>query len=223
MKQKRLTRNIEITLACWFVDTQLGCRCLGLAGHRNFVGDQLTTWRRFRILTVVDDFTKESLATVPDTPITGQRLVAEVDKLIERRARPLSIASDNGGGMTSRVVSQSAMDTGIDWHCIAPGKLTQSAFIESFNSKRRDECLNENPFGSLADAVEKIGAWRFDYNTARPHSSIGNQTPAAFAAASVLAMQRGETLRCPRGFAPRPVASTTQTGSNTEQALHSNG
>jgi putative transposase len=189
----------------------------------DFVADQLTTGRRFRILTVVDDFTKESLATVPDTSITGRRLVAELDKIIERRGKPLSIVSDNGGEMTGRAVLQWTMETGIEWHYIAPGKPTQNAFIESFNSKLRDECLNEYLFGSLVDAIKKIEAWRIDYNTARPHSSINNQTPAAFAAASVLAMQRGETLRYPRGFAPRPVATTTQTGSNTEQTLPSTG
>jgi putative transposase len=75
----------------------------------------------------------------------------------------------------------------------------------------------------LNEAIEKIEAWRIDYNTARPHSSIGNQTPAAFAAASVLAMQRGETLRYPRGFAPRPVAPTEPMGSNDERTLVPNG
>jgi putative transposase len=189
----------------------------------DFVADQLTTGRRFRILTVVDDFTKESLATVPDTSITGRRLVAELDRLVEQRGKPLSIVSDNGGEMTSRAVLQWTMETGIDWHYIAPGKPTQNAFIESFNSKLRDECLNENLFGSLVDAIETIEAWRVDYNTARPHSSIDNQTPAAFAAASVLAMQRGETLRYPRGFAPRPVAQTEPIGSNDERTLVPNG
>lgn len=189
----------------------------------DFVADQLTTGRRFRILTVVDDFTKESLAAMPDTSITGRRLVAELDRIVDRRGKPLSIVSDNGGEMTSRAVLQWTMETGIDWHYIAPGKPTQNAFIESFNSKLRDECLNENLFGSLAEAIEKIEAWRIDYNTTRPHSSIGNQTPAAFAAASVLAIKRGETLRYPRGFAPRPVAQTEPIGSNDERTLVPNG
>ncbi len=125
-------------------------------------------------------------------------------------ANPLSIISDNGGEMTSRAVLQWTMETGIDWHYIAPGKPTQNAFIESFNSK-------------LRDAIETIEIWRIDYNTVRPHSSIGNQTPAAFAAASVLAMQRGETLRYTRGFAPRPVAPIEPLGSNDERTLVPNG
>lgn len=176
----------------------------------DFVADQFTNGRRFRVVTVVDDFTKEALATVPDTSIGGRRLVAELDRIVERRGKPLSIVSDNGGEMTSGPAM--AMASGIAWHYIAPGKPTQNAFIEAFNSKLRDECLNENLFGSLAEATDTIEAWRIDYNTSRPHSAIGNQTPAAFAAASVLAMQRGETLRYPRGFAPRPVASPTSTG-----------
>jgi putative transposase len=83
--------------------------------------------------------------------------------------------------------------------------------------------LNENLFDSLPEAVETIEAWRIDYNTCRPNSTIGNLTPAAFAAESAFAMQRGETLRYPRGFAPRPVASPTQTGSNAEQTLTQTG
>lgn len=99
----------------------------------DFVADQLTSGRRFRILTVVDDFTKEALATVPDTSIGGQRLVAELDRIAERRGKPRSIVSDNGGEMTSRAVLQWTMASGIDWHYIAPGKPTQNAFIEAFN------------------------------------------------------------------------------------------
>jgi putative transposase len=189
----------------------------------DFVADQLTSGRRFRILTVVDDFTKEALATVADTSIGGRRLVDELDRIVERRGTPRSIVSDNGGEMTSRAVLQWTMATGVEWHYIAPGKPTQNAFIEAFNSKLRDECLNENLFVSLTKAIETIEAWRIDYNTSRPHSAIGNLTPAAFAAASVLAMQRGETLRYPRGFAPRPVASPTPTGSNAEQTLAPGG
>ena len=189
----------------------------------DFVADQLTSGRRFRILTVVDDFTKESLATIADTSIGGHRLIAELDRIVERRGKPRSIVSDNGGEMTSRAVLQWTMETAINWHYIAPGKPTQNAFIEAFNSKLRDECLNENLFVTLTEAIDTIEAWRIDYNTRRPHSAIGNQTPAAFAAASVLAMQRGEPLRYPRGFAPRPVASTTETGSNAERTLVQTG
>jgi putative transposase len=108
--------------------------------------------------------------------------------------------------MTSRALLQWTMETGIDWRYIASGKPTQNAFVEGFNSKLRDECLNESLFGSLKESIETIEAWRIDYNTARPHSSIGNQTPAAFAAASVLAMQRGRrcATRAASRLAPLP-------------------
>ncbi|MGH7186521.1 MAG: IS3 family transposase, partial [Pseudomonadota bacterium] len=168
----------------------------------DFVADQLGTGRRFRILTVIDDFTKESLACVPDTSINGMRLVAELDRIVAARGKPACIVSDNGTEMTGRAVLRWSAGSGTDWHYIAPGKPQQNAFIEAFNSRLRDECLNEHWFESLADARSKIEAWRIDYNIGRPHSALGNQTPAAFAAASALAMQRGEALRYPRGFAP---------------------
>ena len=158
------------------------------------MADQLTTGRRFRILTVVDDFTKECLATVPDTSITGRRLVAELDKIIERRGKPRTIVSDNGGEMTSRAVLQWTMETGIDWHYIAPGKPTQNGFIESFNSKLRDECLNECLFGSLNDAVEKIEAWRIDYNTSRcPDCRGPRHRPASVSAPGFARHKQGSS------------------------------
>lgn len=172
---------------------------------------------------MVDDFTRECLALVADTSLSGARVARELTGLIGQRGKPLMVVSDNGTELTSSAILRWSQEHRVGWHYIAPGKPTQNAFIESFNSKLRDECLNENLFGSLVDAIETIEAWRVDYNTARPHSSIDNQTPAAFAAASVLAMQRGETLRYPRGFAPRPVAQTEPIGSNDERTLVPNG
>ena len=189
----------------------------------DFVSDTLTDGRRFRVLTVVDDFTRECLALVADTSLSGVRVGRELGVIIARRGKPHTIVSDNGTEFTSMAILMWSQEQVIEWHYTAPGKPTQNAFIESFNSKLRDECLNESLFGTLTEATKTIEAWRIDYNTARPHSSIGNQTPAAFAAASVLAMQRGETLRYPRGFAPRPVAQTEPIGSNDERTLASTG
>ena len=185
----------------------------------DFVADQLESGRRLRMLTVVDDYDRSCVGIVADFSLSGQRVARELDRMIAERGKPTMIVSDNGPEFTSNAMLRWSAESGIDWHFIAPGKPTQNAFIESFNSKLRDECLNESLFGTLTEATKTIEAWRIDYNTARPHSSIGNQTPAAFAAASVLAMQRGETLRYPRGFAPRPGASPTPTGSNAEQTL----
>jgi class 3 adenylate cyclase len=107
----------------------------------------------------------------------------------------------------------------IDWRYIQPGKPIQNAFVESFNGRLRDECLNECWFESLADARGKIEAWRIDYNTVRPHSRLGNLPPAVFAEISASVMQRGGTLRSSEGFAPRPVASPSLVGSNAERTL----
>lgn len=111
----------------------------------------------------------------------------------------------------------------VDWHYIAPGKPTQNAFAESFNGRLRDECLNEHWFESLADARAKIEAWRIDYNTVRPHSSLGNLPPATYAKSSAPAMQWGGALRSTGGSAPRPIAPPSQAGSNDERILPSPG
>ncbi len=107
----------------------------------DFVADQLGNGRRFRILTLIDDFTKESLACVPDTSINGMRLVAELDRIIALRGKPRTIVSDNGAEMSGRAVLIWSAGNRIDWHYIAPGKRQQNAFIEAFNSRLRDECF----------------------------------------------------------------------------------
>lgn len=147
----------------------------------DFVNDAFTDGRRFRILTVVDDFTKECVALVADTSLSGLRVTRELDRAIAERGAPKTIVSDNGTEFTSMAILKWAQETGIDWHYIQPGKPTQNAFIESFNGKLRDECLNETLFSSLADAKYELENWRHDYNHQRPHSSIGYLTPNEFA------------------------------------------
>jgi putative transposase len=182
----------------------------------DFVADQLANGRRFRILTVVDDFTRECLATVVDTSLPGVRVVQELDRLVAERGRPAAIVSDNGSELTGHAVLRWAAERAIDWHYIQPGKPVQNAFIEAFNGRLRDECLNESWFTSLAHAQRLVEAWRVDYNTVRPHGRLGKLPPAVFAA-SALAMQRDGALRSPTGFAPRPVAPPSPTGSNEER------
>jgi putative transposase len=146
----------------------------------DFVSDAFTDGRRFRILTVVDDFTKENVALVPDTSISGVRVTRELGQAISERGIPKTIVSDNGTEFTSMAILKWVQDNGIDWHYIQPGKPTQNAFIESFNGRLRDECLNETLFSSLTDAREELEKWRDDYNYHRPHSSIENLTPSEF-------------------------------------------
>ena len=146
----------------------------------DFVADSLSWGRRFRVLCIEDDFTREALALVVDTSIGGQRMARELDRLIARRGRPAMIVSDNGTEMTSRAILEWTNRTGVAWHYIAPGKPQQNGFVESFNGRLRDECLNEHLFPSLAVARRIIEAWRTDYNTVRPHSSLGGLAPAEF-------------------------------------------
>ena len=185
----------------------------------DFLSDTLSDSRRFRILAVVDDFTRECLALVADTSLSGVRVGRELDILVARRGKPHSIVSDNGTELTSMAILSWSQETSIDWHYIAPGKPTQNAFVESFNGRLRDELLNETLFASLDHARLALAAWRDDYNTVRPHSAIGNVPPAVYAKLGVPGMQRDGTLRSTGGSAPRPVASPSPTGSNDEQAL----
>ncbi|WP_284166165.1 IS3 family transposase, partial [Frigidibacter sp. SD6-1] len=147
----------------------------------DFVHDQLACGRRFRILNVVDDVTRECLAAIPDTSISGRRVARELAMMIERRGKPGMIVSDNGTELTSNAILTFAAERGVEWHYIAPGKPMQNGFVESFNGRTRDELLNETMFRDMAHARTAIRAWTTDYNEERPHSPLGYQTPKAFA------------------------------------------
>ena len=146
----------------------------------DFVSDALACGRRFRLLNVIDDYSRECLACIVDTSLSGRRVVRELSAIVERRGLPCMVVSDNGTELTSHAVLAWCQDTGVEWHYIAPGKPQQNGFVESFNGRLRDECLNEHLFPSLAAARRIIEAWRTDYNTVRPHSSLGGLAPAEF-------------------------------------------
>jgi putative transposase len=148
----------------------------------DFIADTLMHGRRFRILTVVDDFTRECLGLVVDTSLTGLRVIRELDRIAEGRSYPAMVVSDNGTELTSNAILGWQQEHGVEWHYIAPGKPMQNGFVESFNGRLRDECLNEHLFVSLAHASRIIEDWRIDYNTNRPHSSLRGLTPSEFAA-----------------------------------------
>lgn len=179
----------------------------------DFVADQLITGRRFRILVVVDDCTRECLAAVADTSISGLRVTRELDLVIARRGKPKTIVSDNGTELTSNAVISWAIEAGIEWHYIAPGKPTQNAFVESFNGKLRDELLNEELFTSLSHARAALRDWCDDYNRVRVHSSLDWLTPAAFAAK--FGAQWARPLRV-EGSAAWPIAPTNHTETNRQ-------
>ncbi len=189
----------------------------------DFLSDALADGRRFRILAVVDDFTRECLCLVADTSLSGLRVARELDAVIAGRGRPAMCVSDNGTELTSVAILRWSQETRVEWHYIAPGKPTQNAFIESFNGRLRDELLNETLFISLVHARSALADWKDDYNTVRPHSGLGNLPPADYAKLSAPAMQRDGTLRSLAGSAPRPVAPPSQTGSNDERILPTDG
>lgn len=148
----------------------------------DFVSDRYEGGRRFRALTIVDDCSRECPAILVDTSIGGVRVVRLLEELREITGLPAMIVSDNGPEFTSRAFLTWAERSGIELRFIQPGKPTQNAFVESFNGKFRTECLEAHWFTSLADARGVIEAWRHDYNEVRPHSSLGDRTPAEFAA-----------------------------------------
>lgn len=147
----------------------------------DFVSDSLVDGRRFRILCVIDDYSRECLAVVVDNSISGQRVARELDAIAEHRGYPCMVVSDNGTELTSNAMLKWQQDRGVEWHYIAPGKPMQNGFVESFNGRLRDECLNEHLFTSYRHAREIISDWQEDYNRHRPHTSLDGLTPIEYA------------------------------------------
>jgi len=185
----------------------------------DFLSDAFVEGRRFRILAVVDDFTRECLALIADTSLPGLRVVRELEIIMALRGRPAICVSDNGTELTGMAVLRWSQEIRLEWHYIAPGKPTQNAFIESFNARLRDELLNETLFTSLAQVRAVLNAWKDDYNNARPHSALGNLTPTEYSDRSALEPQRSGALRYTGGSAPRPVAPPSPMGSNVTGTL----
>ena len=147
----------------------------------DFVMDALYHGRRIKILAIVDDCTKESVDLVADFGISGHYVTRILDQAVRFRGCPKAIRTDQGPEFTGKALDQWAYEHSVQLKLIQPGKPTQNAYIESFNGKFRDECLNEHWFHSLAHARAVIQAWRQDYNEQRPHSMLGYQTPAEVA------------------------------------------
>lgn len=187
----------------------------------DFVSDALGDGRKVRVLTIVDDFTREAPAIAVDFSLPGERVARILDHLAATRELPKAIVCDNGPEFAGQTLDQWAHARGVALQFIQPGKPIQNAFAESFNGRLRDECLNESWFVSLADAQQTIEAWRVDYNIARPHSGLANRTPAEFARA--FAEHRPPQLPSePRSGArpyPTTCASTLQHPLNPSQLL----
>ena len=147
----------------------------------DFVSDALFDGRRLRALTVVDAFTREALAIEVDQGIKGERVVEVMTRLAFIRGAPKAIRVDNGPEFVSKALGRWAYENGVTLDFSRPGKPTDNAFVESFNGRLRDECLNAHWFLSLTDAKAKIEAWRRHYNESRPHTALGLLTPREFA------------------------------------------
>jgi len=152
-----------------------------LSWSMDFVSDGLADGRRLRCLNIVDDCTRECLAIEVDTSITGTRVKAVMDRLADTRGLPRSITVDHGPEFEGQVLDAWAYQANVHLSFIRPGKPNENAYIESFNGKFRDECLNEHWFITIEHARRAIEAWRVEYNTERPHSSLGNLTPEEYA------------------------------------------
>lgn len=146
----------------------------------DFVSDTLAWGRRIRLFTVVDVFTREALAIEVDTSLPGGRVVRVLERLVAERGVPDEIVLDNGPELAGKALDQWAYERGVWLRFIEPGKPIQNAFVESFQGRLRDECLDRHWFLGLGDARHTIEAWRQDYNQARPHSALGYRPPAEF-------------------------------------------
>jgi len=182
----------------------------------DFVHDQFACGRRFRVLNILDDVTRECLAAIPDTSISGRRVARELTELIARRGKPGMVVSDHGTEFTSNAILAWSKDHRVEWHYIAPGKPMQNGFCESFNGRMRDELLNETLFFGLDHARTAIAEWADDFNERRPHSALGYITPAAYAANLAATDDR---LRNPDQLRRSPVAHTAPYGVKPAEAL----
>jgi putative transposase len=149
----------------------------------DFLTDGLVDGRRFRVLTIVDNVSRVSPAIEVGVSLTGERVVAVLERLQRTTGTPKRIAIDNGPEFISKALDAWAYHNGVQLEFSRPGKPTDNAFVESFNGRFRDECLNQHWFTSLEEVRQTVEAWRIEYNTERPHRALGQQTPAAWAAA----------------------------------------
>jgi putative transposase len=211
VRKRRVRRRAIGTRAPIVVEAKANARW-----SLDFVHDQLANGRRFRVLNIVDDVTRECLAAIPDTSISGRRVARELTALVARRGKPGLIVSDNGTEFTSNAMFAWTKDHKIEWHFISPGKPMQNGFCESFNGRMRDELLNESLFLGLDHVKARISAWIDDYNQRRPHSALGYQTPAAYAANLAAT---GGRLRNPDQLRRPPVATPAPHGVKNAETL----
>jgi putative transposase len=173
----------------------------------DFVSDRFADGRWFRILTVVDQYTRECLCVHPERSQTGRKVADQLTEIVALRGAPESITSDNGSEFVGKAMEVWSYQMGVKLDFIRPGKPVENGFIESFNGRLRDECLNVEVFLNAIDAKRKLEQWRSDFNRNRPHSSLDDRTPAEFAAVAA-----GRPFALPtvdKAVSPAPQGSAT--------------
>lgn len=189
LRRKRRQRSSTATRAPLVASRRAGERY-----SMDFMSDSLATGRNFRTLNIVDDYTRECLAIEVDLSLPAERVVRALDRLVESGRKPDVIVLDNGPEFSGRLLDTWAVRNKVQLRFIDPGKPIQNAYIESFNARLRDECLNQHWFVSLQEAQKAIEEWREDYNRNRPHSSLDNQTPEEFARRCALMQEAKKQL-----------------------------
>jgi len=179
----------------------------------DFVHDAAESGRKFRVLSVIDIYTRECLALEVDTGFAGRRVTRALEAILAERGAPRAIRCDNGPEFTSRHFPAWCVERGIELIHIEPGKPVQNAHVESFHGRLREECLNVSWFGNLFEARRKISAWRGEYNEERPHSSLGYLAPAEFARR--IAALRSPSAPCAPQFGPPPGATAMPSGGSS--------
>lgn len=172
-KHAKRAAHVRVPLACAARPNQ--------RWSMDFVSNRFADGRWFRILTVIDQYTRECLCAYADRSQTGEKVVVQMKRLASVRGVPESITTDNGSEFAGKAMETWAYEAGVKLDFIRPGRPVQNGYIESFNGRLRDECLNGEVFFNLADARAKLDQWRRDYNHKRPHSSLADRTPQEFA------------------------------------------
>jgi putative transposase len=214
VRKRRARRKAVGARAPIFIEAKTNARW-----STDFVHDQFANGRRFPILNIVNDVTKQYLGAIPDTSISGRRVARELTAIIERHGKPGMIVSDHGTEHACNAMLAWCRDNRVDWRFIAPGKPMQNVrklTAESFNGRMRDELLNETLFFNFDDARDKLAGWGVDYNDHRPHSALGYLTPAAYAATFTATVDR---LRNSHQLRRSSVAPTAPQGVKLSEAL----
>jgi len=188
-------------------DNRLTATAANQIWSMDFLSDALVSGRRIRTLNIVDEYTREALAIEVDSSLPGLRVVRVLEQLRESGRKPEQIVIDHGPEFAGRVLDQWAHENGVQLRFITPGRPAENGYIESFNGKLRDECLNEHWFWNLPQAQETIEQWRMDYNQVRPHSALGYRTPEEFAGENQNLLMKEEL-----SGAPLQTASPGQAG-----------